>query len=177
MGFGGGGSGSFVLPNHKHTNVLADGGNLEELVSLIDGITFKAWIDAKILANAPTIDSVVNAANFSTSAGVYVDVTGMSITMPTKTNGKYMLVASLIVSTSIAVKTIYVRFVDDVTATGGLVSYVSVGGAGTQTMVSNAIVGDLSGQVVKLQVNDWGGGTVTVYGAANTKSNLRCFQA
>lgn len=51
MGFGGGGSGSFVLPNHDHTNVLADGGELDADVSLIhDGInavTFDAWIAAK----------------------------------------------------------------------------------------------------------------------------------
>ncbi len=48
MGFGGGGSGSFVLPNHTHTNVLLDGGSLEELVSLVDGATMKVWIDNKI---------------------------------------------------------------------------------------------------------------------------------
>ena len=47
MGFGGGGSGSFVLPNHDHTNVLADGGELLEATSLIDGITLKAWVDSK----------------------------------------------------------------------------------------------------------------------------------
>ncbi len=50
MGFGGGGSGSFVLPNHDHTNVLADGGELLEATTLIDGVTMKAWIDAEMLA-------------------------------------------------------------------------------------------------------------------------------
>ncbi len=53
MGFGGGGSGSFVLPNHDHTNVLADGGELLEATSLIDGVTLKAWLDAG-LATIPT---------------------------------------------------------------------------------------------------------------------------
>ena len=53
MGFGGGGSGSFVLPNHDHTNVLADGGELLEAISLIDGITLKAWLDAAILTAVP----------------------------------------------------------------------------------------------------------------------------
>jgi hypothetical protein len=46
MGFGGGGSGSFVLPNHDHTNVLADGGELLEATTLIDGITLAAWMSA-----------------------------------------------------------------------------------------------------------------------------------
>ena len=50
MGFGGGGTGSFVLPDHLHTNALADGGALDEAVSLInDGaadVTFAAWMTA-----------------------------------------------------------------------------------------------------------------------------------
>ncbi len=53
MGFGGGGSGSFVLPNHEHTNVLADGGELDEIVSLINNgatVTMKAWMDTAIAA-------------------------------------------------------------------------------------------------------------------------------
>jgi hypothetical protein len=43
MGFGGGGSGSFVLPNHEHTNVLADGGALVGATSLVDAETLDAW--------------------------------------------------------------------------------------------------------------------------------------
>lgn len=64
MGFGGGGSGSFVLPNHDHTNVLADGGELLEATSLIDGITLAAWIAANAngwreLYNSATMDTGV----------------------------------------------------------------------------------------------------------------------
>ena len=36
MGFGGGGSGSFVLPNHTHSSVLEDGGELEKLITKVD---------------------------------------------------------------------------------------------------------------------------------------------
>ncbi len=52
MGFGGGGSGSFVLPNHLHTNGAADGGDLEEAVTLVDGATMLAWWNAKLAAAA-----------------------------------------------------------------------------------------------------------------------------
>lgn len=46
MGFTGGNTGAFSLPNHKHTNAALDGGEFDELVSLINGITFKAWKDS-----------------------------------------------------------------------------------------------------------------------------------
>ncbi len=48
MGFGGGSSGSFSLPNHKHTNTLLDGGELKDLETLVDGATLNAYIQAKL---------------------------------------------------------------------------------------------------------------------------------
>lgn len=62
MGFGGGGSGSFVLPNHTHTNVLADGGALVGATSLIDLETIDTYLVPSgaiamwsgLLANIPT---------------------------------------------------------------------------------------------------------------------------
>jgi len=47
MGFGGGGTGSFSLPDHLHTNALLAGGSLEELVTLVDGATMAAWFAGK----------------------------------------------------------------------------------------------------------------------------------
>jgi hypothetical protein len=70
MGFGGGGSGSFVLPNHDHTNVLADGGELEELVTLVDGSTLAAWYAAnrqglELIENFSTRDSTLSSKTFT----------------------------------------------------------------------------------------------------------------
>ena len=66
MGFGGGGTGSFALPNHDHTNALEDGGELLENTTLVDGSTMLAWLNSK---------------NFITKAWTqlaHVDATGSS---------------------------------------------------------------------------------------------------
>jgi hypothetical protein len=83
MGFGGGGSGSFVLPNHKHTNVLADGGELEELVSLVDGATMKAWVTAEIAAGKTVFTKETDRLTsiFSTVSATKVPITGLSVVL------------------------------------------------------------------------------------------------
>ncbi len=68
MGFGGGGSGSFVLPNHDHTNILADGGELLEATSLIDGVTLQTWVSAEIAAITDTL-GWIELANVDLSGG------------------------------------------------------------------------------------------------------------
>lgn len=65
MGFGGGGSGSFVLPDHDHTNGLADGGELLQATSLIDGITLQAWLEAN--SKLELIEKYTEAAASATS--------------------------------------------------------------------------------------------------------------
>jgi len=57
MGFGGGGSGSFVLPDHTHSSVLDDGGELERLITKVDLDTLQTYrnfelLDAGILGSA-----------------------------------------------------------------------------------------------------------------------------
>jgi hypothetical protein len=87
MGFGGGGSGSFVLPNHKHTNVLADGGDLEEAVTLVDGVTLAAWLTAKGFLSTTTITTANLAATFTNNTGTLLEVTGMSIVLTNVAGG------------------------------------------------------------------------------------------
>ncbi len=57
MGFGGGGSGSFVLPNHTHTAVLQDGGVLGGASSLVDAETLDAWFVSEF-AKSMALESV-----------------------------------------------------------------------------------------------------------------------
>lgn len=57
MGFGGGGSGAFSLPNHDHTNALLHGGALDEAVTLInDGgadVTLLSWWNGVYATKTP----------------------------------------------------------------------------------------------------------------------------
>lgn len=48
MPFGGGGSGSYSLQNHKHTNTLQDGGSLDSTASLIDSVTIASYVQGLI---------------------------------------------------------------------------------------------------------------------------------
>ncbi len=83
MGFGGGGSGSFVLPNHKHTNILADGGELEELVSLVDGATMKVWVTAEAAAAKSVFTEETDklTSTFTTGSITKVPITGLSVVL------------------------------------------------------------------------------------------------
>ncbi len=93
MGFGGGGSGSFVLPNHKHTNVLADGGALVGATSLIDLETIDAYFATEYALVKPTFTNT-SAANtsFSTGSTSLVNVTSAAVTL--QATGKFLFVAS-----------------------------------------------------------------------------------
>jgi hypothetical protein len=84
MGFSGGGTGSFSLPNHNHTNVLLDGGELDEAVSLIDNgatVTLKAWCEGLIASNKASFASEQDqlTSDFTTSSNTPVNVTGLSV--------------------------------------------------------------------------------------------------
>ncbi len=159
MGFGGGGSGSFVLPNHKHTNVLADGGELEELVSLIDGITLKAWLDAAIITAKGTITSQEDAASaFTTTSATYVDITGFSITVPNDA-GKSLITSQISGGLNIA-DAFSVRLMNDTTALGAYPVHNDT--ATANYGVTLAAIVDCDGQVVKTQLKTDGGATYTI---------------
>ncbi len=85
MGFGGGGSGSFVLPNHDHTNILADGSALDEAVSLInDGaadVTFNTWCNALIATGllANKLELLDDSGDLA-SAATYTYTPGTALT-------------------------------------------------------------------------------------------------
>lgn len=163
MGFGGGGSGAFSLPNHLHTNALLAGGALDEAVSLInDGVgdvTFITWINAILAAKAPTRQRVVPGTNFSTTSLTLVDVTGYKITMPTVTNGKFLV--NFVVNshnTSLGAVNVYV-LVDDVTAKQP--QQVSCPAANYVLINTLSLTGTQSGQAIKLQMKvNAGAGTV-----------------
>lgn len=74
MGFSGGGTGAFSLPDHTHTNTLLDGGELEKAVSLIDGDTLQTW-----LANNQTLVLLDNhVASGAESSHTFTPSTALS---------------------------------------------------------------------------------------------------
>ena len=175
MGFGGGGSGSFVLPNHDHTNVLADGGELLEATSLIDGITLKAWLDtaiaASVAANIPTIQHDSLGANVTTVSTSFVDITGLSITVPNKTNGKFMLTGVYVYTNSTSAN-IRFRFVDDATNINAVVD-TSI--AGNNATTTDCYTGNSNGQVVKSQFLT-GSGTLIILAGALEDTHLESLE-
>jgi hypothetical protein len=165
MGFGGGGSGSFVLPNHKHTNVLLDGGELEELVSLVDGATLNAWLAAKLLLIAPTNQSITLSGDFTTVSTTVVDVTGMSLTVANRSNGKYIFNALIDMYCTSAGADCEFRLMHNATAQP-YARQNQGGTGGIESIVNLPLTGNLDGAVVKLQCKT-SAGTLAVRGSAN----------
>ena len=149
MGFGGGGTGSFSLPDHTHTATLQDGGSLEDLASLVDDVTLQTWVSAEIASavTSPTKQLVTLGSTFSTTSTTLVDITGMSITVANKTNGKFVMSANM-TSSALAINNASFAWSDDGVVGQDFVQHFSH--VGNEIVTLNH-VGDSDGQVVKLQ--------------------------
>ena len=171
MGFGGGGSGSFVLPNHTHTNVLADGGALSDLSSLVDAATMQVWFNTEYAATKPVISTQIDtfATTFTTTSGTLIDITGFSLTLPNRANGT---------------SAIFVQCFFTNTVTNSTSLKIFDGGAG-QTQYDIHPVGpnfrnvfplpayfsDLSGQIIKVQTRTSGGSTLSILGTTDVTAS------
>ncbi len=90
MGFGGGGTGSFVLPNHTHTNAIANGGALVGATSLIDLETIDTYFASEYAAVKPIFTQTQSKdTTFSTGSTVVTNITNCAITL--QAAGKYFL--------------------------------------------------------------------------------------
>ena len=178
MGFGGGGSGSFVLPNHDHTNVLADGGALDEAVSLInDGaadVTMLAWIQAILTARAPTVQSVTLGASTSTTSAAKVDVTGMSITLPNVAGGKWIATFVIDMKNNNTAAWNSFQLVDGGTVLPANTVY-QTHAINYDNSVTMCATGSCDGQVLKLQYNR-NVGTLSVMGAGQANSTMHSLE-
>lgn len=164
MGFGGGGSGSFVLPNHDHTNILADGGELLEGTSLIDGVTLQTWWTGEYATakhSAPTIQKDILTVNFTTASGIVVDVTGLVLTLPTVTDGKALTntVFSIYNGTVNSNSAVSMK-VDGVLEAQELL--ITQGNGNEISAVTYPLQVATSGQVIQATVRVSGGGTTNI---------------
>jgi hypothetical protein len=95
MGFGGGGTGSFSLPDHEHTDTLQDGGALVGNTSLVDSETLDTYVASEVatLKPVPSISTDQNTTGDQTiNSSSFVDLNDMSITLPNNT-GSSMVIA------------------------------------------------------------------------------------
>ena len=159
MGFGGGGSGSFVLPNHTHTNVLADGGALSDTSSLVDAATIQVWFDNEYAAVKGSISSQKDTLSpqFTTTSGTYVDVTGITLTLPNNT-GK-ALIALMAQYKASANQHAFFKIYDG-SAQDEMQNRTDTVNAYYSNTVTH--IADNDGQVIKVQCAISGGATLTV---------------
>jgi hypothetical protein len=144
MGFGGGGSGSFVLPNHEHTNAVADGGELDQTLSLMNGVIMQTWRKAVLTKQEYKLGST-----FTTSSLTLVDVTAFTLTMLNNT-GKFSCTGSVTTNHSVIDGEIIVVLSDGGVDQESIYAVATV--ANRYKVVPLAYVGDNDGQVLKLRM-------------------------
>ena len=166
MGFGGGGSGSFVLPNHTHTNVLADGGALVAATTLVGAATLDGWVDPKLIA---TSDEVLKSGTFSTTSNTFVDVTGMTVTLPNDDNKS--IITFQIFTQQIANSDFVAQLVDNATAQNE--SATKYDGSIATNSMTLVHVAENDGQAIKLQIHSELGNSISVYGGTTKISNIQ----
>jgi hypothetical protein len=169
MGFGGGGTGSFALPNHTHTNVTEDGGELEELVSLVDGATLQAWVSAEILSAKPVPASqeVLKSGTFTTTSSTLVDITGMTATLPNN-DGKSLVIFQIYYNMSANYDATFDIMDNTTLQNKATTKYDSTINTNSMTLIH---IADNDGQAVKLQGNTEASQTLSIYGGGTKVSN------
>lgn len=124
----------------------------------------------------PTIQEVPLTADFTRSTGTYADITGMTVTLPTRTGG-YGVVTFIVSTTTPAVANgMALRIVDNAVNKEETAFASAV--ASQFTVITLNHVTTLAGQVVKLQLAGDGTNTTTIEGAAsgNNRSRINTFE-
>jgi hypothetical protein len=156
MGFSGGGTGSFSLPNHEHTNVLEDGGQLDEAVSLIDDegapVTLETWLNTAIAAGAPTSEVDTNTTGDQTINSTDVDLNDMAVTLPNNTGKSLVIITARWYSTTLGASA-NIRFLDAAAGQPYYDCHTHV--AGQAHINTYCYIADNDGQVIKAQ-GKWG---------------------
>lgn len=113
-----------------------------------------------------TKQEVVLSSDFTSSSGSYVDVTGMTVTLPNRAGGYATI--SFIVEVSGTTANFNLRLVDNGVAQSGNLGYVV--GAALPTIITLVYNTTLSGQVVKLQLNP-NTNSITIKGTASDRQS------
>jgi hypothetical protein len=177
MGFGGGGSGSFVLPNHDHTNAAADGGALDEAISLInDGaadVTFATWISNILASKAPIKQNVIKTADTTSTSTSLVDIPDLTLTMG-GTGGVTMVTMILSYSLSTTSNSFF-TFADGGTDQTGQTMKRTTNSAGYDKSIAITYTADRSSQIIKGRMKVTAG-TINVNGTTDRFSYINCVE-
>ena len=107
-----------------------------------------------------TSQSLYLSSDFTSSSNSYIDITGLSLTMPTRT-GKFLMSATICFLRNAAGDTqLAIRVVNGVTNEQGTTQYPSTTTDNVSMSVSEQ--GSLSGQVVKLQFRSASANSITI---------------
>ena len=166
MGFGGGGSGAFSLPDHDHTNAALDGGELSDLVTLVDGVTLQSWLQTHIRATKQLSET---ASNQNITLGSFVDVTNLTLTMPNNHN-KSIVCFDLMWYSAVLGAEAWFQILDDGVAQSPF--RVSNPVANYNNGLSKSYVCENNGQVVKLQARTASSNAYYIRGGSNYISTV-----
>jgi hypothetical protein len=164
MGFSGGGTSPVTA--HKHTNASGQGGALEKLVTLVDSDTLQVTLTN--VTSVFTTQRATLVSNFTTTSTSLVDITGITITLPSRTGLKSMVTANLEVSNDTGANLTYIKMVSNGVSQG---FYEQAGLANELRESSYTTVDGGAGEIVKMQVGETGG--VAVATVHNFDSNGR----
>ncbi len=111
-----------------------------------------------------TTQQVAVTANFTTDSTSYVDITGLTVTMPMRTGGKFNL-STLLEWSADYVTQYFLRYVDNITNKSEIKLSETV--ANTPNTSTFVLTGSLAGQAVKMQTHsELAGRVITVYGTS-----------
>jgi hypothetical protein len=148
MGFNGGGTGSFVLPDHTHTATDEDGGVLDADGTLVDAATLEAFVDSRLPAVATRQDVTVSGSQTFVTNDTFEDVTGLAITMPNNTNKSLVVFTVEWLSAAVG-GSCFIRLVNDGVAEDDFLMQVAT--AGRPIVTTLPLVVDNDGQIIKVQ--------------------------
>ncbi len=129
-----------------------------------------AWTLIVSTAGGATVTTqrIVKSGNSTTTSATFVDAPGLTITLPTRTGGKALLIADMDIANSGGF-----RWVDGATNKEG---FLMSGSTAAELHYSMSYVASLSGQVLKIQWQS-AGGTATLYGdGTNGNSTITSFE-
>ena len=150
--------GDIIYASAANTPARLAKGTAAQALKMNSGATAPEWAAVTTV----TVQRVEKSGDFTTTSTTMVDITGMTVTMPNRSGGKFLLSASISVSDSTVLSSTTFQFVDNVTAKNP----VQVNAFVEDKLQTAAIflTGSLSGQAVKVQ-GKTSAGTMTVYGA------------
>ena len=126
----------------------------------LDGVTsaIQTQLDAKLSSITTQEDTITS--NFTTTSTTMVDITGLAITVPTRTNGIGIAILDALLRSDTLTATAYTRIVYG--ATNGIEGYMRAGVTDTEVGVSRTLKGVLDGTVVKAQLRASSGTAMAV---------------